>query len=133
MKAKIFLTLIILLFSRFLFAQDGFIDVNKQSADSIMKENHSKFLSATITTDTKLPISTFQNKDGSITLLYFDNNNICYECAMMYKTNNVDAVKNILKKQFDQQTEKEWVRRDNKIKAEMIVINGTVVIKYLKI
>jgi len=52
---------------------------------------------------------------------------------MMYKTNNVDAVKNILKKQFDQQNEKQWVRRNNKIKAEMIVINGTVVIEYLKI
>lgn len=133
MEAKILLTFIILLFSKSLFAQDSFIDVNKQSADSIMKENHSHFLTATTTTDTKLPISTFQNKDGSITLLYYDNNNICYECAMMYKTNNVDAVKNILKKHFDQRNEREWVRQDNKIKAEMIIINCTVVIKYLKL
>lgn len=119
--------------AQFLRAQDNFIGVTKHSADSLMSANHSTFLSQTLTTDTKLPINTFQNKDGSITLLYFDDNKICYQSAVLYKTTNVEAVKDVLRKQFEQQNEKLWLRRDNKVKAEMLVMNGAVVIKYLKI
>jgi len=133
MKLTIILSFIILFSAQVLRAQDNFIGATKQSADSTMNENHSKFLSASLTTDTKLPFNTFKNEDGSITLLYYDGNNICYQSAVMYKTTNVDAVKDILKRQFDQQNEKQWIRRDNKVKAEMLILSTAVVIKYSKI
>jgi len=85
-----------------------------------------------VATDTKLPVITYKNADGSVSIIYYDKDGICYQSAAFYKTNDINAIHNIINKNFDKHDEKTWIRKDNKVKAEILILKEVVVIKYLK-
>lgn len=134
MIARLIFLFFILLFSKSIQAQnqDNLIGLGKKTVDSVMNANHSKFNTSSVATDTKLSVITFTNVDGSVSIIYYDKDDICYQSAALYKTNDVDAIHNIINKNFDKHDEKTWIRKDNKVKAEILILKGVVVIKYLK-
>ena len=133
MNPRLFLIFFFFLLANLAHAQDSLITAKKTLVDSIMNVSKSKLMKETITTDTKLPISIFINQDQSITLYYYDSDNICNQCASTYKNTNVDAVKKIINQRFDEQDETHWLRRDKKVKAELVILKELIVVKYTKV
>jgi hypothetical protein len=127
---QILLVIMFFLLTGGLFAQEKLLTHKKAFIDSTMNADGNTRLSDDLTTDTKLPVSTYKCQTKQFVLFYYDKAGICFECAVVHKREDLDTIIADLSNGYTKQEGNVWIRDDNKLKVGILIQKSIVAVKY---